>query len=76
MDTFDHNLRNLFKQLGLEQEYGDLDTFLRHYQGTLGDQRLEDAEFWNISQRQFICESLAEDADWSEALDQLNVMLH
>ena len=37
--------------------------------------RLEDAPFWTPSQAALLREELLEDADWAEAVDQLNLAL-
>jgi hypothetical protein len=38
--------------------------------------RLHEAPFWNASQARFLCEALFQDADWSDAADELNIRLH
>lgn len=74
MDTVKHNLTNLFLQLGLEAEKKDIDTFVKSH--SLDDGiSLEEAVFWTESQAQFIKESRAHDADWSEMVDELDTLL-
>jgi hypothetical protein len=36
---------------------------------------IENAEFWNVAQASFLADSLQEDSDWSEIIDQLDIML-
>jgi hypothetical protein len=45
------------------------------YRPLKAETRLEDASFWNPSQRHFIKEQLSIDADWSELIDQLSLAL-
>ncbi|WP_372738391.1 DUF2789 domain-containing protein [Neptunomonas sp.] len=74
MDTVKHNLTNLFLQLGLAAESKDIDAFVKQH--SLDDGvALEDAAFWNEAQSQFIRESRANDADWSEMVDELDTLL-
>lgn len=44
--------------------------------GPLGDEvKLSEATFWSVGQRAFLQESLVEDSDWSEVIDQLDTLL-
>lgn len=74
MDTVKHNLTNLFLQLGLSTENNDIATFIKsnHIDDEIA---LEDAAFWSEAQSQFIRESRANDADWSEMVDELDTLL-
>ncbi|WP_068828019.1 DUF2789 family protein [Pseudomonas sp. BMS12] len=74
MDTSEHNLSSLFKQLGLPAGRADIDTFLREHRLAEG-QALPLAPFWNKAQSQFLAESLAEDSDWAELADELALLL-
>ncbi len=40
------------------------------------DQAIAVVPFWSPVQAAFLCEELAEDADWAEVVDGLNVLLH
>ncbi|QIR14962.1 DUF2789 domain-containing protein [Shewanella aestuarii] len=74
MDTTKTNLNHLFQQLGLSNRPEDITIFIAAHaldKHTL----LIDAPFWNSAQRTFLTESLQEDAQWSEVIDQLDVML-
>ncbi|MBE0457685.1 DUF2789 domain-containing protein [Pseudoalteromonas sp. KG3] len=74
MDTTKHNINTLFKQLGLASSESEIDTFIAAH--SLPDTTLlQDAPFWDQAQRHFIAESLAEDGDWSEVIDELDVRL-
>ena len=74
MDTNPHNLPNLFKQLGLPGQAADIDAFIATHrlpQGTA----LVDAAFWTPGQAAFLKQSLADDSDWSEVVDELATRL-
>lgn len=75
METFEHTLNNLFSQLGLSGEDKDIDAFIEKHCPIPKNISLEEAEFWNSSQSQFLKEALLDDSDWAEAIDQLNVRL-
>lgn len=74
MDTSSHTMQRLFDQLGLDSRDDAIAEFIRTHQ--LPDQgALDHASFWNPSQAQFIRESLGNDADWAEVVDQLDALL-
>lgn len=75
MDTSMHTLANLFAQLGLDNDEASIEQFVQQHQ--LADHvHLADAPFWNRGQASFLAESLKEDADWAEVIDELNALLH
>ncbi len=74
MDTVKHNLENLFLQLGLNADNGDIEAFVKSHPLEDGIS-LEEANFWTASQAQFIKESRTHDADWSEMVDELDTLL-
>lgn len=74
MDTVKHNLTNLFLQLGLGAKSKEIEAFVKSH--SLDDGiTLEEAVFWTEAQSQFIKESRANDADWSEMVDELDTLL-
>lgn len=75
METSAHNLRNLFEQLGLPAEPADIERFVSTHRPLADTVALADAPFWSRAQAQFLREEIAEDADWAEVVDQLNLML-
>ena len=75
METFEHTLNNLFAQLGLPSADEDIDAFIQTHRSIPENIPLEEAEFWSSSQSQFLQEALADDSDWAEAIDQLDVRL-
>lgn len=74
MDTSQHSLGALFKQLGLPDERKEIDAFLGSHRLAEG-QNLPDAPFWNEAQSQFLREALQQDSDWTEEADELAVRL-
>ncbi|WP_413229023.1 DUF2789 domain-containing protein [Arsukibacterium sp.] len=74
MDTSNHNMTNLFMQLGLDSSPEDIKRFISNHR-LADDVELVDAPFWNQAQRHFLKESFKEDADWVMTIDELNTQL-
>ena len=74
MDTSKHNLYTLFDQLGLPSDDASIERFARHYRLS-GNQELYQAEFWTPAQASFLQDAYHQDAEWSDALDQLNNLI-
>ncbi len=74
MDTSKHTLNTLFAQLGLPNSDNQIEQFVSNHKLSASVQ-LADAPFWTESQKHFIQESLAEDADWCELIDILDAQL-
>ncbi|WP_331343943.1 DUF2789 family protein [Cellvibrio sp. UBA7661] len=68
------NMNQLFSQLGLVSSNLAIARFIKHHHLPDGI-ALEKADFWTHAQRQLIHQSLKEDADWSQAVDQLAALL-
>lgn len=75
MDTNIHTLQALFEQLGLPSQDTAIETFLAQHRLLESETRLVQADFWTASQRAFLQESLMEDSDWAEVVDQLDALL-
>ncbi len=75
MEPVFHPLSELFAQLGLANTPASIEAFILHHRPLRHDIALADAPFWSEAQRQFLRESIAEDADWAEAVDHLDAML-
>jgi hypothetical protein len=74
MDTSQHSLQTLFQQLGLSSDEVSIENFI--FNNRLGKATpLDHAACWSAHQAQFIREALDQDSDWSEVVDQLDVML-
>lgn len=74
MDTTSATLAHLFEQLGLDATEAGIKLFLSQH-SIDANTKLTDASFWNHAQKAFLEESLKEDAQWSELVDQLDVLL-
>ncbi|WP_082191535.1 DUF2789 family protein [Cellvibrio sp. pealriver] len=68
------DMHQLFSQLGLESSNLAIARFIKHHHLPEGI-ALEKADFWTPAQRQLIHQSLKEDAEWSQAVDQLAALL-
>lgn len=75
METSFHRFSDLFAQLGLPADEADIRQFIRTHTPLAGGVRLEDAPFWSPVQAQLLRELVAQDADWAEQADQLNIAL-
>ena len=74
MDTTSATLTHLFEQLGLDSSPSGINKFLSQHIIT-GSTKLTEASFWNHAQKAFLEECLKDDAQWSELVDQLDVLL-
>ena len=74
MDTSEHNLCLLFKQLGLPSSKTDVYAFIEKNQL---DQitHLPEANCWSETQSQFLTEAIAMDSDWSGVVDLLDTLM-
>ncbi|MBB3168964.1 DUF2789 domain-containing protein [Simiduia aestuariiviva] len=70
-----HNVKDLFQQLGLEDGDAAVERFIASHRLRPEDGELYRAIFWSPSQAKFIKESIEEDAEWAEAVDQLDARL-
>lgn len=75
MDVSEHTLETLFDQLGLPNQQADIEAFVQAHKHLPLSIPLAEAPFWNQGQASFIAEALAEDAEWVEAVDQLDALL-
>ena len=74
MDTTKHDINTLFAQLGLPNSDEQIDAFIASHE--LEDTTLlQEASFWDEAQQHFLTESLAQDGDWSEVIDELDVRI-
>lgn len=74
MDMTTHDMPTLFAQLGLDNSPAAIAAFVASHK-IPADMPLAQAPFWNQAQAGFLMENLKQDADWSEMIDQLNLML-
>lgn len=75
MDNGYHSINELFRQLGLPDSPSDVERFIALHGPLPKGVALPDAPFWDRSQSSFLREELAEDADWAEVIDMLDVRM-
>ena len=75
MELHHHRLSDLFRQLGLADSPAAIDAFLARHRPLPPDVALADAPFWSPAQAQLLREQLGDDADWSELVDLLGLLL-
>lgn len=75
MQPYHHRFCELFAQLGLPSGQEDIRAFLGRHGPLPEAVALPDAPFWTPAQAALLREGLAQDADWAEVVDQLNVAL-
>ncbi len=70
-----HHFSELFAQLGLPSDCAEVQAFLATHTPLAGDVSLPDAPFWTPAQAAFLRESVLQDSDWAELVDQLSAAL-
>lgn len=74
MYTSEYSLTTLFEQLGLSASQKHIDAFIANHMLADGTQ-LHEANFWSKAQADFLRESIEQDADWAEPVDELDALL-
>lgn len=75
MELHHHGVSDLFYQLGLDGTEKGIDLFINMYGLRHEDGELYRAIFWSPQQARFIKDAIAEDAEWAEAVDELDARL-
>lgn len=75
MNKPSHRFSDLFAQLGLPCEPGDIATFLAAHAPLADNIKLVEAPFWQPAQAAFLREALLQDSDWAGPVDQLSAAL-
>jgi hypothetical protein len=75
MDTPFHQFSDLFAQLGLASDETSIRAFIGKHSPLPETMDLWDAPFWTPAQATLLRDEIVEDADWAEAVDQLNLAL-
>lgn len=75
MDMSANNIENLFAQLGLDNSQDAIERFTTTHI-LPKEVYVNNAPYWNDGQRHFLQDALRQDSEWTEAVDQLNIMLH
>lgn len=76
MDTGQKNLSTLFEQLGLPHDPVAIDNFVIAHKPLDAKTTIWEAPFWSSAQASFLKEAWEADADWVDAVDELNTLLH
>lgn len=75
MEISQHDVTDLFEQLGLGSSPEEIKYFVKNHRHTQDSTSIHEASFWIASQSTFLKQAIEEDADWAELVDQLDVML-
>lgn len=75
MDTPFHQFSDLFAQLGLPSKKTDILAFVAKHSPLPQDINLWEAPFWTPAQAALLRDEFDGDADWAQAVDQLNLAL-
>ena len=75
MESPNHPLKELFAQLGLTSDVSAVNLFIRKHSPLANDIPLSEAPFWSKSQSDFLRDESYKNADWSETIDLLNILL-
>ncbi|HUH38040.1 MAG TPA: DUF2789 domain-containing protein [Spongiibacteraceae bacterium] len=75
MDTSLHTIATLFQQLGLPADQRAIADFVGRHCPLAQHIQLPEAPFWTPAQAGFLREAWREDAEWCEAVDELDARL-
>lgn len=75
MNEPNHNMGQLFAQLGLPSDQAFILGFIETHKPLDAAMRLHEAPFWSVAQADFLRDEILEDADWAEIIDALNLEL-
>lgn len=70
-----YSLNTLFAQLGLGNSDEEIDEFITSHCPIPEGKPIYEAPCWNRGQAELLKQSLEEDADWAEVVDQLDSRL-
>lgn len=70
-----HTLSDLFRQLGLPADPKSIADFIARHEGACRQCALPHAPIWTESQKAFLQEAIAEDADWAQPAEVLTSLL-
>ena len=75
METFQHDLPNLFDQLGLDSSPEAIDKFAQQNK-LKKDQKITEASCWTPTQVRFLEQEFEQDSEWCIAIDQLAELMY
>jgi hypothetical protein len=70
-----YTMSDLFQQLGLPSDSKAIADFIAHHAGICRLYSLVQAPMWTDSQRTFLSEAIAQDAEWCIPAEQLTSLL-
>ena len=70
-----NTLSDLFRQLGLPADPASIADFIARHRGACHQCALPQAPIWTESQKSFLEEAIAQDADWSLPAEALSSLL-
>lgn len=70
-----NTLSDLFRQLGLPSDPASIADFIARHEGACRHCALPHAPIWTESQRTFLQEAIAQDADWAMPAETLTSLL-
>jgi Protein of unknown function (DUF2789) len=68
-------MTQLFQQLGLPSDEASIQVFIAQHEGVCRECGLVQAPIWSESQRNFLKEAVADDADWAIPAEALTAAL-
>lgn len=75
MNASNHSMQSLFQQLGLSSNPVSMEAFIKNNH-LPKDIPLERAACWSAKQAEFLQEAIDLNAEWADAVDDLNTQLH
>jgi hypothetical protein len=72
VETNQHDMANLFAQLGLPSDAQAIGQFIESHHPLPSAVRLSAAPFWTAAQAAFLQEGTLTDADWAAVIDALD----
>ncbi len=75
MESPHHTLNDLFAQLGLPNNDPDIDAFISLHKSIPAKTKIQSADFFTASQKDFLQQAFNDDADWVVVIEHLDAML-
>ncbi|MEQ8954582.1 MAG: DUF2789 family protein [Gammaproteobacteria bacterium] len=75
MELNDPDLCELFAQLGLDNSPAAVESFIADHCPIPQGISLHKAEFWTPVQAEFLCQAIADDAEWAVVVERLDSRL-
>ena len=72
---YDTDMQLLFKQLGLNNDPDSIDAFIEQNKIYSHELHIADAPCWSKSQSEFLRDSIYDNSEWSNSIDELDIIL-